>query len=219
MSIICPTVLAGNEHTFRQQIERVVPFAERIQIDLMDGEFAPHKSINLDEIWWPAGVTADIHLMYKRPVEYRDTLINLKPHMVIVHAEAEGDFYELKEALKSAGVKVGLALLEQTKLEQIEPVLNELDHILIFSGELGSFGGQANLNLLEKVQAIKVINPNVEIGWDGGINEHNIKQLTDGGVDVLNVGGFIQRSDNPAHAYARLKALLEEPANAPETDN
>lgn len=219
MTIICPTVLAGNPHSFREQMERVASFAERIQVDLMDGEFAPHKSVELDQVWWPAGVVADIHLMYKHPEQFQTQLINLKPSMVIVHAEAEGNFYNLLENIKAAGIKVGLALLKDTQVSDIEPVLSELNHVLIFSGALGSFGGQADLELLHKVEALKVINPEIEIGWDGGVNEHNIKQLADGGVDVLNVGGFIQRAPDPTHAYARLIALLQEGESGQETDN
>ncbi len=210
MTVICPTVLAGNIHTYKQQMERVASFAHRVQIDLMDGRFAPHKSVDIHEVWWPAGVTADIHLMYKKPAEHIDEIIKLKPNLLIVHAEAEGDFFELLDKLKQEPIKIGVALLEQTEVAQIEPILNDIDHVLIFSGDLGNFGGQANIGLIEKVQAIKSRNLGIEVGWDGGVNEQNVAGLAQAGVDVLNVGGFIQRSDNPASAYARLKAIVEE---------
>ncbi len=209
MAVICPTVLAGNEHTYRQQLERVAKFAKRIQIDLMDGIFAPHKSVGIEQVWWPIGVEADIHLMYQNPADNLTSLIELKPHLIIVHAEADGDFYELSETLRDQGIKVGLALLKDTPVSKIESVLGGVDHVLIFSGTLGSFGGQADLDLLDKVQTIKVINPAIEIGWDGGINEHNVQRLAQGGVDVLNVGGFLQRAERPHDAYARLEALVQ----------
>ncbi len=37
----------------------------------------------------------------------------------------------------------------------------------------------------------------------------NIKQLADGGVTVLNVGGYIQKAENPKEAYNKLVSLLE----------
>jgi ribulose-phosphate 3-epimerase len=208
MATVCPTVLAGNPHTFRQQMERVAPFSHRIQIDLMDGVFAPHKSVGLEQVWWPVGVRADLHIMYKEPAKFLDTIIDLKPDLVIIHAEADGDFQSFSEALKQADIKVGLALLKDTGVADIEPVLNSLDHVLIFSGDLGSFGGRADLDLLTKVREIKGVGHNIEIGWDGGINQHNIKELAAGGVDVLNVGGFIQRSEHPEEAYAILETLV-----------
>lgn len=210
MAVICPTVLAGNVHTYRQQMERVALFAHRVQIDLMDGQFAPHKSIAINEVWWPAGVTADVHLMYKKPMEHIEALINLQPNLLIVHAEADGDFFELLDKLRDQPIKVGVALLKQTEVSEIEPILNDVDHVLVFSGDLGSFGGVADMSLVEKVQAIKALNSGVEVGWDGGISEQNAAQLAAAGVDVLNVGGFIQRSEDPATAYARLKSMVGE---------
>ncbi len=210
MAVICPTVLAGSEQGYKEQMDAITPFAGRIQIDLMDGVFTPHTSVGLERIWWPAGVIADIHLMYAHPLAHVASITQLKPNLLIVHAEAEGSFLEVVDYLKPHGIKVGLALLKPTAVSVIEPVLDEVDHVLIFSGDLGSFGGHADMELLNKVHQLRRLKPKLEIGWDGGVNEHNIKQLADGGIDVLNVGGAIQRADNPQAAYARLKALIEE---------
>ena len=75
---------------------------------------------------------------------------------------------------------------------------------MIFSGDLGKFGGTASMMQLEKVRLIKAINPNVEIGWDGGVNVDNAYTLTQGGVDVLNVGGAIANAAEPGQVYATL---------------
>ena len=52
-----------------------------------------------------------------------------------------------------------------------------------------SFGG--GLMQLEKIRLVKMINPNVEIGWDGGVMVDNAYSLVQGGVNILNVGGTI----------------------------
>jgi hypothetical protein len=57
---------------------------------------------------------------------------------------------------------------------------------------------------LPLAKAIKTINPNVEIGWDGGVNVDNAYTLTQGGVDVLNVGGAIANAAEPGQVYATL---------------
>jgi len=87
--------------------------------------------------------------------------------------------------------------------------MHSFDHVLVFSGNLGRHGGEADLGLLEKVRQIKAHHPEVEIGWDGGINDQNVKQLVEAGVEVLNVGGYIQKADDPEHAYATLKRVIE----------
>ncbi|MGZ6005435.1 MAG: ribulose-phosphate 3-epimerase [Candidatus Saccharimonadales bacterium] len=213
MAVICPTITAGSSHSFRVQMERVAHFSRRLHLDVMDKTFTPHQSVALAQVWWPVGVQADLHIMYKNPGDYIDTIINLKPESVIIHAEADGDFHAFHARMKTAGIKIGLALLNQTAVSEIEPVLGLVDHVLIFSGDLGSFGGRADLELLDKVKQLKSKKPNIEIGWDGGINQHNVQQLAAGGVDVLNVGGFIQRSEHPDKAYATLEALVGKSAD------
>lgn len=208
MPIICPTVLAEDSHAFRSQMERIEPFAKRLQIDLTDGSMTPGKTVALEHVWWPKTAQADLHLMYKHPVLQLKHLVDLKPHLVIVHAEAEGNFLNLAKVLHKYDVKVGVAVLPATDLETIKPALNFIDHLLIFSGSLGSFGGQADLDLLAKVRLAKKWKPQLEIGWDGGVNDGNIKALADGGVEVLNVGGFIQKAADPLAAYAKLKVCL-----------
>jgi ribulose-phosphate 3-epimerase len=211
MAIICPAILAGEPHEFREQMEHVASFAKRIQIDLMDGEFAPTKSLPLEHIWWPHHTVADIHLMYQRPMEHLEMLIKLKPHMVIIHNEVDVHHMHFAAELHRYGIKTGLALLKETPEEWAEQIMHSFDHLLIFSGDLGRFGGQADLGLLEKVKKAKAHHPDIEIGWDGGINADNAKVLAEGGVDVLNVGGFIQKAEDPAKAFLALQALVAKP--------
>lgn len=204
--VICPAVLATTEAEYAQQMRKIAPFAKRIQIDLMDGDFATPKSIGLDKVWWPAGMQADIHLMYRQPMDYLKQLIHLQPHMVIIHVESMFHHMHFAAELHKEGIEAGLAILPDTPVANIEQILNSFDHLLIFSGHLGHFGGLADLELLRKVQEAKEHHPDLEFGWDGGVGLENAKQLAAGGIDVLNAGGAIMNSDNPAEAY---KTLVE----------
>jgi len=207
MSVICPTVTATGTHEYRVQMERLESLTKRVHIDLMDGKFAPTTSPGLDQIWWPEDMTADIHLMYQKPMTLVDQLIHLKPHLVIIHEEADVDHRALADQMHQNLIKVGLAVLQNTPAERIRETILSFDHVLVFSGDLGKHGGRADMGLLEKVSRIREYHPTVEIGWDGGINEENAEALINGGVDVLNVGGFIQNATDPASAYATLKAI------------
>lgn len=211
MAIICPTVTCQSEdlHEYRTQMERVENLSNRIQVDLMDGEFAPTKTPDIDKIWFPEGVQVDLHLMYQHPADVLNDVLELNPSMLIVHKEAHVDFATLSGALRASGIKVGLAILPETPVSDCLDELEFVDHVLIFSGDLGHFGGTADLDLLKKVDQLKRYKPSLEIGWDGGVNAENAKQLAEGGVDVLNVGGFIQTSDNPKAAYEQLSNLLQ----------
>ncbi len=209
MAVIAPTVTAYDLKTFGEQLKNV-GFAKRIHIDLMDGEFAPTNSPDLDEIWLPNHQIVDIHLMYQRPMEQLDQLIKMRPHMVVIHNEAEVHHMHFAAELHKHDIKVGLAILHDTPVEHAYQIMHSFDHVLVFSGNLGFHGGEADLGILDKVQKIKEHHPEVEIGWDGGINDQNARQLTQAGVDVLNTGGFIQKSDDPKAAYDKLLEVIGE---------
>jgi ribulose-phosphate 3-epimerase len=203
---ICPTITASNTQDFYDQIARITDFTKRIHIDLADGVFTPNKLLDINDIWWPGGMIADLHIMYKNPLDILKTVLALRPQLIIVHAEADGKYVDLVKTVKAHGIEVGLALLPETEVDTVASVLDETDHVLIFSGNLGHQGGSsANLDLLSKVAAIRALKPTIEIGWDGGVNLENALQLVDGGVDVLNAGSFIHAADNASTAYWSLK--------------
>ena len=201
---ICPTVTVDCFEDFQEQIERIALFATRLHIDAADSTLTPNSLIPIDQVWWPGGVRTDIHLMSRQPEQYLDHLIALGPQLVVVHAEADGDFSRIAKRLHRHGIEAGVALQQQTPIAFIQPALDIIDHVLVFSGKLGSYGGKADLALLEKARELKRLKPQLEIGWDGGINDKNARALAEGGVEVLNVGGYIQHSPDPRAAYATL---------------
>ncbi|MBI4034687.1 hypothetical protein HY380_02185 [Candidatus Saccharibacteria bacterium] len=214
MPIVCPTILAADSQRYEQEIKRVAHFAHRLQIDLTDGGFAKTATVKPGEAWWPAGVKADFHLMYRQPAGAVKTIIKHKPHLIIVHAEADGDFAQLAKFCHEHRVRIGVALLPATKPQTILPALRLINHVLIFSGDLGHYGGRADLKLLGKVSFLKKHKPGLEIGWDGGIDDQNAAQLVFGGVDVLNVGGFIHQAENSETAFKALQRIADETGTA-----
>ena len=208
MITICPTLTAETITEYRRQMTMLEAIAGRIHIDMMDGRFTPTQSPTLDQISWPKHLVSDIHLMYQQPELYIDEIKALKPNLVVFHYEAEVNHLNFIKALKANGIKAGLAILAPTKVEQVSFLLPELDHILIFGGHLGYQGGEADLSLTAKVRQLKQTGLSFEVAWDGGINDQNARQLIEAGVDVLNVGSFIHKADNPHDAYAKLEALI-----------
>ena len=209
MSIITPAILATNPDEYKAQVEAIFPFAERVHIDVADGNFAPNLTLPETQIWWPQEWKVDIHMMVAHPSEHIDTIIQLNPNMVIFHAEVEEDLVTIFERLKNETmIKPGLALLRSTVPETVAPAIQAAEHILIFSGNLGEMGGRASMMQLEKIRLIKEINSNVEIGWDGGANLSNVFNLTQSGVDVVNVGSAIMNSQNPERSYKQMEAEI-----------
>lgn len=205
---IAPAITVETTDQFKTQMEKIHQLADRVHIDITDGEFAPTFLVSPSEVWWPEGWHADLHAMVARPSEYVDQLIALKADLIIFHAEVQEDLIPVIQRIKSAGIKAGIALQKTTVPSTVANLIEAVDHVMIFSGDLGRHGGTASLMQLEKVRLIRAIKPDVEIGWDGGVTLENAFGLTQGGVDVLNVGGTIATSDDPGQTYKQLVAEI-----------
>jgi ribulose-phosphate 3-epimerase len=204
MSVIVPTILSETPDDYKTSVERLNGFAKRVHIDISDGEFAPTFTVGAAQVWWPQEWVVDIHAMVARPSEHLETLLSLKPHLIIFHAEVEEDIVPVLQHVKKFGVKAGVALLRGTVPSTVQSAIEVADHVMIFSGELGKYGGTASMMQLEKVRLIRNINQGVEIGWDGGVTIENAYSISQGGVDVLNVGGTIAKAENSEEAYTAL---------------
>lgn len=201
---IVPAITVETLDQFKVETEKIVGFAKRVHIDISDGEFAPTFLLTEDQLYWPDSWQIDVHAMVTKPSAHLDKIISLKPSLVIFHAEAKEDLLPVFTRLKGAGIKAGVALLKPTVPLTVEPLIKAADHVMVFSGDLGKHGGTASMMQLEKVRLVKKINPAVEIGWDGGVNVENAYTLTQGGVNVLNVGGAIAESTDAADTYEKL---------------
>ncbi len=204
MSMVIPALLAQTKDEFEVLSARIMPFAKRVHLDLMDGQFAPSVSVPVADIILPKEWEVDIHVMYAQPDAYLKSIIDLKPSMIIIHSEAQGELLKTIETIHKAGIKAGVALLRSTVPEDMAGLIAVADHVLIFSGNLGEYGGTANMLQIEKIRLIRAINPVIEIGWDGGANVSNAYTLALGGVDVVNVGNALVNEADPVETYRQL---------------
>lgn len=201
MTDIAPCLTVENEDQYKQAIQNIQPFAKRVHIDTSDGEFAPSFLLGADKLWWPQEWIVDIHAMVARPSEHAQALVGLKPSLLIFHAEVQEDLLPVMQYVKQNGVKAGVALKRSTVPRDVAPLIEAADHVMIFSGDLGYYGGVASMMQLEKIRLIKAINQSVEIGWDGGASIENAFSMAQGGVDVINVGSAIAEATEPQAAY------------------
>lgn len=211
--VIAPAVLAETTEDYRRDLQLATSLSGRIQIDLVDGEFAGNRTINLAQVYWPKTVAADLHLMYNDPVAHQETLIAMAPSLVIVHAEAselaDETLGDLCQNLQAVGISFGVALLPGTDVETVAGLLPMIDHLLVFTGDLGHYGGSLRYDCLDKLASAKRHNPRLELGVDGGITDETIADVVRAGAEVLNVGGFLQKASDPKVAYAKLETVIK----------
>ncbi len=206
---IVPAILTDNKVDYRTQVERINGFTKRVQIDVTDGKFATAPTLDLTNVWWPKSWSTDIHLMAEKPSTYLSTILKLSPSLCILHAEAVEDLTPIFAQLKARGIKIGVALLPSTYPGAVEEYIKAADHVLIFAGQIGVQGAPADMIQMEKISLIRAINPDVEIGWDGGANMMTVRALAHADVDVINVGSALAKAENPAAAYQELIAEMD----------
>lgn len=210
MALITPTITTADPHVFRQQLERIESFADGVHIDFADGILAPTVLLPIAEAWRSDILITHAHVMYQHPLQYIDDLIALEADLVILHAESD-DVKKALEKLTEQGVRTGIALLPETTIDDVQSLqIDELfDHILVFGGTLGHQGGVADLSQIDKIKALRLLYPDVEYAWDGGVNDKNVTAIAQAGVSVLNAGGYIKNADNPKNAYDKLVSLVK----------
>lgn len=201
---IVPCVTVGTPEEYKASLERIHLFAQRIHVDISDNTFAPITLLGEDKIWWPQGWTVDVHAMVAQPSAHLQQLLALQPHMITFHAEVKEELLPILQQIKQVGIKAGVALMRSTVPSDVADLIEASDHVMIFSGDLGKYGGTASMMQLEKVRLVRNINASIEIGWDGGVTAENAFSLAQGGVDVLNTGGAIQKATDPKAAYETL---------------
>ena len=204
MATIVPTITTDNQTLFNESLTKFSQFSKRIQIDASDGSFAPTTLVPLSSMNIPDGVNIDLHVMSARPSEHLSDIIKLKPRLCILHAEVDDDLAAVFAKLREADIKTGLALIKTTFPGRVSNLIQEVDHVMIFAGELGSQGGTIDTMQTEKVPLVRNIKPDVEIGWDGGANLSNIRALAHAGIDVINVGSAITQAADAAAMYQSL---------------
>ena len=215
-TLIAPSVLAADFANLQRDVEMINSSdADWFHIDIMDGVFVPNISFGmpvLRDISKHATKTIDVHLMIVDPDRYISTFKNLGADILTVHYEACTHLHRTLQAIKSEGMKAGVALNPHTSISILEDTIQDIDLVCLMSVNPG-FGGQSFIeNTYDKVIALKELitqkGASTIIEIDGGVTSKNAKQLADAGADVLVAGSYVFKSEDPTKTITDLKALL-----------
>jgi ribulose-phosphate 3-epimerase len=214
-TLIAPSVLAADFANLQRDIEMINNSeADWFHIDIMDGVFVPNISFGmpvLEAISKHAKKTIDVHLMIVDPDRYIKTFADLGSNILTVHYEACTHLHRTLQAIKTEGMKAGVALNPHTNVSLLEDVIKDIDMVCIMSVNPG-FGGQSFIeNTYKKVRQLKEIitrnNASTIIEIDGGVTSKNAVQLVEAGADVLVAGNFVFKAENPKETISELKKM------------
>jgi len=214
-TLIAPSVLAADFANLQRDIEMINQSeADWFHIDIMDGVFVPNISYGmpvLEAINKHAKKTIDVHLMIVDPDRYIKTFKDLGSDILTVHYEACTHLHRTLQAIKSEGMKAGVALNPHTSVTLLEDVIKDIDLVCIMSVNPG-FGGQSFIeNTYKKVKQLKEIivrnGTSTIIEVDGGVTNKNARQLAEAGADVLVAGSYVFKAENPIATIADLKQI------------
>ena len=172
-----------------------------IHLDILDGKFAPNKSLPFSElkhIYKYTSKRLDVHLMVTNPSKYIPLYASLNTEFIIFHLEVDEDIEKNLKLIKKYSIKAGLAIKPNTKVNELLPYLPFLDIILIMSVEPG-FGGQEFIEetgekLKELKKLLNTYHNETIISVDGGINDKTRLLCNDASIVVS--GSYIINSDN-----------------------
>ncbi|MBM4417019.1 MAG: ribulose-phosphate 3-epimerase [Chloroflexi bacterium] len=213
---LAPSILAADFARLGDQMAAVelAGFADRIHVDIMDGQFVP--PISFGTLICPALRSAtrldlDVHLMIVRPDRYFAELAEVGVRTVSVHLEACPHVHRDLGEIRRLGMRAGLALNPGTPVDHASEVLDLVDQIVVMTVNPG-WGGQPFLEgSVRRVAAARALadaaeHP-IDIEVDGGITVRTAPAVVAAGANVLVAGSAV--FNHPGGIAAGLRALEE----------
>ena len=186
-------------------------------IDVMDGIFVEN---NTHERMYEFATTLanittikqDIHLMVKDVKKYVDIYAPLGRNRISFHVEAmdsEEEILDMINYIKDTGNQVGLAVSNDTPIDEVYPFLPYIHSVIIMTIIPGSGGQKLIPETIPKItylrNAVNEFNNEIDIEVDGGVNDTTCEIVRSAGANVLIAGTYVVKNSNIKEAIKKLR--------------
>ncbi len=212
---LAPSILSADFARLGEQVrEAEAAGADWIHVDVMDGHFVPNLTIGPLIVRALRPVTTlplDVHLMIEQPERYLAAFAAAGADGLTVHVETCPHLHRTVQQIRELGVRAGVALNPATPLVSLEPILPDVDLVLVMSVNPG-FGGQSYIpGSTERIARLRAmldaLGSTAALEVDGGINPETIGGAVQAGATVLVAGSAVFNDRAPvADNIRRLRA-------------
>jgi len=214
---LAPSILAADFAHLADHVAAVEKHSDLLHVDVMDGHFVPPITIGPVVVKALRRVTSlplECHLMVTKPEEQCEQFADAGATSVVWHLEAAPDPRPILERARSLGMKAGLAINPETRVEDVLPFLEEIDVLNVMTVNPG-WAGQAFLReVLPKIRAareeVERRGLKLDISVDGGVNMETAALCLEAGANVLGAATAIFGRPDPTAAAEELRRLMSE---------
>jgi ribulose-phosphate 3-epimerase len=214
---IAPSILAADFGRLAAEIQAVERAgADWIHVDVMDGHFVPNLTIGppvVRAVRRATELPLDVHLMIEAPERSLADYAAAGADRIGVHVETCPHLHRTLQQIRALGKKACVVLNPSTPAAAVEPVLGDLDQVLVMSVNPG-FGGQSFIDgvLPKLAQLRRWIDERelaVELEVDGGISPDTIERAARAGANVFVAGTAVFGEPDYRAAIADLRKRAE----------
>lgn len=214
---LAPSILSADFANLAKDIKIVEKGgADYIHVDIMDGHFVPNITFGPNIVSAIRPVTKlplDCHLMIENPEKYIPAFAKAGADIITIQAESTPHIYRAIQLIKQFSVKAGIVLNPGTSVTSIEPVLPEVDMVLVMTVNPG-FGGQSFIpEMVSKIEQLTILkrenNFSFEIEVDGGIVPETANKCKEAGATVFVAGSYIYNTEDPLEKMDNLRDAIE----------